>query len=137
VDRLNELLPVGPPIDEDQQIGRTSAIDALEERLRACHVVKLLEPRRVGKTSVARASLARIKASGGTVAEVNLATRAGPESTAADLARQLAGGLVRARTRLGGLLSGLRRADDGEVIGEQAELVLRVVEELCLMRRMS
>lgn len=130
MDRLNELLPVGPPISEAQQIGRRSAIDSLEARLRAGHVVKMLEPRRVGKTSVARASLARIKASGGTVAEVNLATRAGPEATASDLARQLAGGVVQARRRLGGLLSGLRRAEDGEVIGEQAELILRVAEEL-------
>lgn len=130
MDRLSELLPVGPPISEEQQIGRTSAIDSLEGRLRAFQVVKMLEPRRVGKTSVARASLARIRASGGATAEVNLAMHAGPEPTAADLARQLAGDLVRARRRLGGFLSGLRRTGGTETIGDQADLMLRVTEEL-------
>jgi hypothetical protein len=54
MDRLSELLPVGPPLNEAQQIGRMSTIKELEDRLCTCQVVKMLEPRRVGKTSVAR-----------------------------------------------------------------------------------
>jgi hypothetical protein len=130
MDRLSELLPVGPPLSEAQQIGRTSAIDSLEGRLCSCHVVKMLEPRRVGKTSVARAALERIRLAGGTVADVNLAIRASPEDAASDLADQLAGGVVRARRRLGGFVSGLRRADAGEAIGEERAFALRVAAEL-------
>jgi hypothetical protein len=130
MDRLSELLPVGPPLSEAQQIGRASAIDSLQERLCSCHVVKMLEPRRVGKTSVARAALERISLAGGAVADVNLATRTGPEAVARDLAVQLAEGLPRARQRLGGFVSGLRRSEADEMVGGDAGFALRVAEEL-------
>lgn len=132
MDRLSELLPAGPPLTEAQQIGRAAAIDTLESRLRACEVVKMLEPRRVGKTSVARAALERIQETGGTVAYVNLAARAGPEETAKDLADQLAGGVSRTRRRVGGLLAGLRRDGVGEALGDEPALALRVAGELLL-----
>ncbi len=121
---------MGWPLREAQQIGRTGAIDSLEGRLRSGHVVKMLEPRRVGKTSVAHAALERIRLTGGAVAEVNLAARTGPEDAAKDLAAQLARGVVRARRRIGGFVSGLRRADAGEAVGEKGDFALRVAEEL-------
>lgn len=130
MDRLSELLPVGPPLRESQQIGRSGAIDSLEDRLRSCHVVKMLEPRRVGKTSVARAALERISSAGGAVAEVNLAASPGPERVARDLADQLAGALPRTGRRIGGFLSGLRHSGADGAIGEEAGVALRIAEEL-------
>ncbi len=70
---LEELLRAGPPLTEEQQIGRGPAIEDLFERLRRGEVKKLYEARRVGKTTVARAALRRFRSIGGIDAEVNLA----------------------------------------------------------------
>lgn len=130
MDRLSELLPIGPPLKEAQQIGRHGAIDSLTDRLRSRHVVKMLEPRRVGKTSVARAALERIRLAGGAVAAVDLAKRTSSSDVAKDLADQLAGAVPRASRRAGGLVLSLRRSGAEGAIGEEGGLALRIAEEL-------
>jgi|SRR5215212_508858 len=68
-----ELFPTHGPLDEDHQIGRTPTIVALTERLRERGDALLLEDRRVGKTSVVRASLTRVRLQlGGLTGEVDL-----------------------------------------------------------------
>lgn len=56
-----ELFPTHGPLDEERQIGRTDTIVALADRLRERDDALLLEPRRVGKTSVVRAALTRAR----------------------------------------------------------------------------
>ncbi len=102
MDRLSEFLPAGPPISEAQQIGCGAFIGSVEERLRCGDVPIFADARRVGKTSVARASLARIEGAGGTIAEVNLAAHGKDHLGAASaLATELAGGLGRQARRSG------------------------------------
>lgn len=57
---ISDLFPAGPIIDEPHQIGRGPSIDALTDRLRAGGVVRVFDRRRWGKSSVARAALARL-----------------------------------------------------------------------------
>jgi hypothetical protein len=90
-----EVLPAGPPLTEQQQIGRHAARDSCQERLLEGSVLILMEPRRVGKTSFARAALARVAAAGGQTAELQLTSYPDPELAATELARQLVGGLDR------------------------------------------
>jgi uncharacterized protein len=63
----------GPILPEERQIGRTRAIDDLQRRLTEDrqHTL-LLQPRRIGKTSVARAALARIREDQGWALEIDL-----------------------------------------------------------------
>ncbi|HMJ02852.1 MAG TPA: hypothetical protein VK506_07915, partial [Conexibacter sp.] len=56
-----EIFPTHGPVDEERQIGRTDTIVRLAERLREHDDALLLEPRRVGKTSVVHAALARAR----------------------------------------------------------------------------
>jgi len=128
---LEELFRAGPPLTETQQIGRTPVIAALAERLRSGEIKKLFEPRRVGKTTVARGALSRFRALGGVEAEVNLAIYRKPEEVASELASRLAAGMTApaaarvALRRLTGALSPAR----GEV-GDDAGAILELAEQL-------
>lgn len=131
MERLSDWLPAGPPIREDQQIGRGATIADVTARLRQAEVLKLLEPRRVGKTSVARAALDRIATEGGICAEVNLAERRTPEATAEALAKRLAPGLVdAARGGMGGVVGRLSRARPEQALGPEPSFIIRLVAEL-------
>ncbi len=61
---LAELFKAGPPLSEDEQVGRSLVIDALYERVAAGEVVRLFDQRREGKTSLALAVLGRARAAG-------------------------------------------------------------------------
>lgn len=61
---ISDLFPAGPIIDEAHQIGRGPSIDALTDRLRTGNVVRVFDRRRWGKSSAARAALARLTAEG-------------------------------------------------------------------------
>jgi hypothetical protein len=138
MERLSELFPAGPPIGEEQQIGRRGFIDSIEERLRGGDVLILADARRVGKTSVARAALARIAAAGGTIAEVNLATH-GPDhlGAATELAQELAGSLGRQASNLGGAARRLRAAGGGDGATEGAAVLALTAELLGPRRRID
>jgi hypothetical protein len=90
---INRWLPAGPPIDEEQQIGRRSFIDGLEQRLEDAEKRKLFAGRRAGKTSAARAVLSRFAQRSRPAAAVDLARVQDPVEAAARLAQQLAPGL--------------------------------------------
>jgi hypothetical protein len=61
---------------------------------------------------------------------VNLAMHATPEDVAQELAIQLAHGVQRTRRRLGGLLTGLNRAEGDEAAGEERAVAWRAAEDL-------
>lgn len=128
MDRLSSLFPAGPPIDEGQQIGRAAFIASLEERLTEGNVLVLADERRKGKTSVARASLTRIRENGGAVAEVNLAVHGGDHRGAAGvLADELAGELGRQAKRLANLL---RRSGADKTAGADGQSAIALADEL-------
>lgn len=128
---LEELLRAGPPLTEQQQIGRRPTIEDLAGRLRRGEVKKLYEARRVGKTTVARAALLRFRAAGGIDAEVNLAIHRDPGDAASELASQLAAGMTgpeAARStlrRLAGQLTPARRD-----LGDDASTIIELVDGL-------
>lgn len=62
----------GPPVEGDNFFGRQSDIDNLREALHN-HDVLLLGPRRIGKTSVARAVMAVMRGEGWRAIEINVA----------------------------------------------------------------
>jgi len=66
------LFPVDQPVPEERQIGRKSSIDALERRLLGVSHQWMIGERRIGKTSVAQAVLARMRNLGAVVLDVDL-----------------------------------------------------------------
>jgi hypothetical protein len=69
---VEDLFPTHGAIDEEHQIGRTATIVGLAERVREHSDALLLHPRKIGKTSVARAALERVRSEDGCiVAEVD------------------------------------------------------------------
>lgn len=117
-DSLEELFPTHGAIDEPQQIGRSSTIAALADRIAQHSDSLLLEPRKQGKSSVARAAIARVVASGGVVADADC-TAAGVHDDAS-LARAL---LQSVRDR-GGRVS--RRIDATELTARQRPRLRRL-----------
>ncbi len=134
---ISDLFPAGPIIDERHQIGRGPSIDALTDRLRAGDVVRVFDRRRWGKSSVARAALARLESEGMVAVRLPLdeyptasaaaaflanAFRTPSERAASEarsLGRRLGGALSRAgqtvgseeASAIGGLLEGLKPED--------------------------
>lgn len=128
---LEECFRAGPPLTEAQQIGRAPTIEGLASRMLRGEVKKLYEARRVGKTTVARGALRRVRAAGGVDAEVNLAIHSDPEVVAAELASQLAAGMTAAEE----LRSGLRRVAGTLMparrqLGDEATAILDVMDRL-------
>jgi hypothetical protein len=127
VSRLNELFPAGPPLSEELQIGRSASIDGLEQRLRDGEKVKLLAPRRTGKSSVAGAVTDRLRAHGYPAADLDLAVVTGPGEAAARLRAQLSPGLAalaKGRRAAGWLAERL----SGELEGEEHLLAMILAE---------
>ncbi len=128
---VEEYFRAGRPLTEEQQIGRGPVIDGLAERALRGEVKKLYEGRRMGKTTVARAAVRRIRKVGGVDAEVNLSIYRDPASVASELASQLAAGMtvpevVRSRLRrVTGALSPARQD-----LGDEAAVILDVMGRL-------
>lgn len=128
------LFPTHGAIDEERQIGRTETIIALADRLRVGSDALLLEPRRVGKTSVVRAALVRIRLQGsGVTAEINLTAanvRDGPSLAYAllDAMRTEAGlvsrlkGVPRTAARQARRLQGIRKVLERQSEAEPEEV---------------
>jgi hypothetical protein len=126
--RLNELFPAGPPLSEELQIGRLGSIEALEQRVREGEKVKLLEPRRTGKSSAAGAVTDRLRTAGVPAADIDLAVLSGPTETAEVLRSQLSPGLAAlagARRAAGWLADRLAKGLSGE-----EQLIATILSEL-------
>jgi len=131
MNRLSELLPAGPPLSEQQQIGRRAFIDSVQERLLAGSVLILVDTRRVGKTSVARAALARIQQAGGVTAEVNLAAHGSDHAGAASaLASELAGHFGRQAQRVGDAARSISGRRLAAAAGADAAIAIELTAEL-------
>ncbi len=120
LERIYDVLPAGPPLEERQQVGRGSVISGIEERLRAREVLLLMEGRRTGKTSVAVAALDRIRRQRGRVAVVTLTRFTDPRDATRFLARQLQSRPRRATQSVVSLLRALDLTPVGELLGSDA-----------------
>lgn len=60
----NRLFPLGHPVPEEDLVGRLSFVDALVSRLEEGNSIMLAGPRRIGKTSLAKEALRRLKEKG-------------------------------------------------------------------------
>jgi hypothetical protein len=110
------------------QVGRRPVIDGLEARMRDGEKLKLLEPRRVGKSSVAGAVMERLRGALLPAAAVDLAGLTGPTGAAEVLRAQLSPGLAalaKARHATGWLADRIRTGlsgDDKVLAGILADL---------------
>lgn len=85
------LFPIDQPVmPEDRQIGRASSIGMLSGRIGDATHQWLIGPRRIGKTSVAKAALVRLRASGALALDVDMSKLAitDEHELAGELARQ-------------------------------------------------
>ena len=83
----DEVLPVGPPVSLEYQIGRQRDIEMVRKALAQGEHLVLVELRRTGKTTVALCALELVAARGDLVFTVDLAEGA-PSSV--DVAERLA-----------------------------------------------
>jgi hypothetical protein len=99
------LFPIDQPVmPEDRQIGRGPSIDLLRWRLDEPAHQWLIGPRRIGKTSVAKAALTRLKADGVVALDIDM-SKIGISSE-----RELAGEIARqARAAHAGVPTASRR----------------------------
>ena len=135
--------PIDQPImPEERQIGRRPAIEGLETRILASGHQWLIGPRRIGKTSVAKAVLARLRRRGLPALDVDLSKLPieDVESLAGEIARQAQAAQVgsgtridrlrklavrqpRAARKLGKALAELGYEDEGEALAAVSALL--------------
>lgn len=124
MDGISDWFPAGPPIQEEQQVGRLPFIEGLEQRMLDADKVKLLENRRTGKSSVGQAVIARFRAADRPGGRVDLSPQPDPAHAARELAEQLAPSLAvigKAKQATGWLAAQWARLSAGSdeaVIGE-------------------
>ena len=118
----NHHFPLDQPVmPEDRQIGRGSSIDLLRQRLDAAAHQWLIGPRRIGKTSVAKAALTRLKAGGVAALDIDLSKLgiSSEQELAGEIARQARAahaGVPSVGRRLTRLVG--RHADDASRLGK-------------------
>jgi hypothetical protein len=98
---ISELFKAGPPLTEDEQVGRSLVISALYDQVASGAVVRLFDQRREGKTSLALAVLARARKAGLVTSEVPLDEYPTAPAAAARVLAQLSGAKDRAQHALG------------------------------------
>jgi hypothetical protein len=100
----DEVLPVGPPVALEYQIGRTRDIEMVRRALDHGEDLVLVDVRRTGKTTVAMCALELSMADDNLVFSVDL--REAPSSS--DVAERMAVQLTGQRDRWAGLVQGAR-----------------------------
>jgi hypothetical protein len=134
------LFPIDQPVmPEDRQIGRVASIEMLSARIGDATHQWLIGPRRIGKTSVAKAALARLRAGSAVALDVDMSKLAitDEQGLAGELARQAqaahagvssAGGRVKRLVRrhaadLGKAVTSLGYRDEGEALAAVSALL--------------
>ncbi len=119
---IAELFPAGPPLDEEQQVGRRPFIDGLDDRMGRGEKTKLLATRRTGKSSAARAVVRRFKERGEPAASVDLSRLQNSDAVSRSLREQLTPikALAAPARRAGGRLSTLLSKSEGENLESEA-----------------
>jgi hypothetical protein len=102
-----DVLPVGPPVQLEWQIGRTRDIEEVRLAVEGCEHIVLIDVRRTGKSTVALGAMEQLARAGCMVFLLD-AREGSPDS--AELARRLRHQLCAYRTAKGKLFSGASRA---------------------------
>jgi hypothetical protein len=87
--RREELFPTDRPVEPDLMIGRANDVLRIASALEAGQNLRILAPRRTGKTTVCNAALARLCDRGWYAASLDLMHPAGAAGLAQDLTRSL------------------------------------------------
>jgi len=138
---IGSLFPAGPILSEDRQIGRGPAIEALTDKLMAGDIVRVFDRRRWGKSSAARAAIARLATEGLVALRLPLDEYPTSAADAAYLANAFApageGAATAARTsasRLGGILGRAGQAVDNTELAAVGGLLAGLAPESLTMR---
>jgi len=107
-----ELFPTDEPVAPDRMIGRAEDVSRIASSLAAGQSLRVLAPRRTGKTTVCDAALERLRGDGWYVASVDLMNPAGAAGFAQDLTRSLLSNRPQLRRALGQARDGWRRLGD-------------------------
>jgi hypothetical protein len=110
--RREELFPTDEPVAPDRMIGRAEDVSRIASSLAAGQSLRVLAPRRTGKTTVCDAALERLGGEGWYVASVDLMNPAGAAGLAQDLTRSLLSNRPQLRRALGRARDGWRRIGD-------------------------
>lgn len=101
-----ELFPTDEPVAADQMIGRSGDVRRIATALETGQNLRILAPRRTGKTTVCDAALEQLRAKGWYAASVDFMQSAGAAGLAQDLTREI----LRCRPQLRRALSDVRNA---------------------------
>lgn len=107
-----QLFPTDEPVAPDQMIGRAGDVSRIASSLAAGQSLRILAPRRTGKTTVCDAALERMREQGWYAASVDLMHPAGAAGFAQDLTRALLGNRPQLKRALGQVRDGWRRLGD-------------------------
>jgi hypothetical protein len=106
--RREQLFPTDEPVAPDQMVGRVDDVERIAGSLENGQSLRILAPRRTGKTTVCDAALDRLSTGGWYAASVDLMQPAG----AAGLAQDLTRAVLRCRPQLRRGLGDVRNAWD-------------------------
>jgi DNA-binding transcriptional ArsR family regulator len=98
--KREQLFPTDEPVAPDRMIGRADDVTRIASSLAAGQSLRILAPRRTGKTTVCDAALDRLREQGWYVASVDLMHPTGATGLAQDLTRALLGSRPQLRRTL-------------------------------------
>lgn len=110
--RREQLFPTDQPVAPGQMIGRVSDVSRIASSLAAGQSLRILAPRRTGKTTVCDAALDRLHEQGWYAASVDLMHPTGAAGLAQDLTRALLGNRPQLRRALAEVRNAWERLSD-------------------------
>jgi len=110
--KREELFPTDEPVAPAQMIGRAEDVSRISSSLASGRSLRVVAPRRTGKTTVCEAALARLRRQGWYAASVDLMNPSGAAGLAQDLTRSLLSNRPQLKRALGQARDGWRRLGD-------------------------
>lgn len=107
-----ELFPTNEPVAPGEMIGRSEDVSRLAASLATGQSLRILAPRRTGKTTVCRAALERLRQEGWYVASVDLMLPLGAAGFAQELTRSLLSNRPQLKRALARVRGGWRNLND-------------------------
>lgn len=110
--KREQLFPTDEPVAPDQMIGRAGDVSRIASSLAAGQSLRILAPRRTGKTTVCDAALERLREQGWYTASVDLMHPSGAAGFAQDLTRALLSNRPQLKRALAQVRGGWERLGD-------------------------
>jgi hypothetical protein len=110
--RRDELFPTDEPVEAEQMIGRAEDVSRIASSLATGQNLRIVAPRRTGKTTVCQAALKSLHEQGWYVGSVDLMKPSGAAGLAQALTRSLLSNRPQLKRALGQARDGWRRLSD-------------------------